>query len=339
MPPPERWEEEGWEEESEEAWCEDTQGDWPAEGDEGGEWEESQEWQDCAWEEAGSSSCSRARGARRSWDEHEEDEAQQPPAKKHRVTEPPAPPPVRSLSPPLPGLAAKSRAAPAPPPAQLSRWSSNGSTASTTSNQSWSDWKWNGWQWGGLSGRDKSDLQEWLQCSNVGARVPGTHIVPCKTPLEGWMADCAYDSGLLQDDMWFGKEDLLQHCRDMGAPVGLVIDLVNTTKYYSGFDESEDGVEYKKVSIPGRMIPERQSVEEIFDFIDEFLSRRPEMFVAIHCTHGVNRTGFVVAAYLMTRGDQPEHGKAVKAFEKARGHKMNKDYLIQALKQLEEGQY
>ncbi|OLQ01310.1 hypothetical protein AK812_SmicGene15957 [Symbiodinium microadriaticum] len=71
MPPPERWEEEGWEEESEEAWCEDTQGDWP-EGDEGGEWEESQEWQeDCAWEEAGSSSCSRARGARRSWDEHE----------------------------------------------------------------------------------------------------------------------------------------------------------------------------------------------------------------------------------------------------------------------------
>lgn len=82
MPPPERWEEEGWEEESEEAWCEDTQGDWPAEGDEGGEWEESQEWQDCAWEEAGSSSCSRARGARRSWDEHEEDEAQQPPAKK-----------------------------------------------------------------------------------------------------------------------------------------------------------------------------------------------------------------------------------------------------------------
>eukprot|EP00439_Symbiodinium_sp_Y106_P011559 s1548_g1.t1 len=283
--------------------------------------------------------------------------------------------------------------------------------------------------------------------------------------------------------------------------------------YYSGFDESEDGVEYKKVSIPGRVIPERQSVEEIFDFIDEFLSRRransllreiegcaskldgyalgpfgdplpeipclclevflcpqmavsanrfftqsrfglmntpadnalveaanclaavancavcfmelkgccqqcfqidldgpcldiqlpelilladfaylclngcmyaqqqaeidamqsrgyggapqallavlpqkmqalmanarppqqqfmmPDMFVAIHCTHGVNRTGFVVAAYLMTRGDQPEHGKAVKAFEKARGHKMNKDYLIQALKQLEEGQY
>lgn len=343
MPTPERWEEEGWEEEAEEAWCEDTQGDWQAE-DHQGECEELQGWEeteeDWAWEEAGNSCSSRSsvdvsrggrssvaasrggrgRGVRRSWNEREEeDETNEPPAKKRRASE-----------------------SPAPPPAELSRWSSNGSTASTTSNQSWSDWKWNGWQWGegrGLSGRDRSDLQEWLQCSNVGARVPGTHIVPCKTPLEGWMADCAYDSGLLQDDMWFGKEDLLQHCRDIGAPVGLVIDLVNTTKYYSGFDESEDGVEYKKVSIPGRVIPERQSVEEIFDFIDEFLSRRPDMFVAIHCTHGVNRTGFVVAAYLMTRGDQPEHGKAVKAFEKARGHKMNKDYLIQALKQLEEGQY
>eukprot|EP00439_Symbiodinium_sp_Y106_P022006 s3513_g2.t1 len=235
MPTPERWEEEGWEEEAEEAWCEDTQGDWQAE-DHQGECEELQGWEeteeDWAWEEAGNSCSSRSsvdvsrggrssvaasrggrgRGVRRSWNEREEeDETNEPPAKKRRASE-----------------------SPAPPPAELSRWSSNGSTASTTSNQSWSDWKWNGWQWGegrGLSGRDRSDLQEWLQCSNVGARVPGTHIVPCKTPLEGWMADCAYDSGLLQDDMWFGKEDLLQHCRDIGAPVGLVIDLAAPSEF------------------------------------------------------------------------------------------------------------
>ncbi|OLQ01308.1 hypothetical protein AK812_SmicGene15955 [Symbiodinium microadriaticum] len=43
--------------------------------------------------------------------------------------------------------------------------------------------------------------------------------------------------------MWFGKEDLLQHCRDMGAPVGLVIDLVNTTKSHEGlwFGKCEAG--------------------------------------------------------------------------------------------------
>jgi len=214
----------------------------------------------------------------------------------------------------------------------------------TTSNSSWSDdggpthdggrkWRW------GVGTSDREDIQQWCQCSRVGCNVPGTPIVPCKTPFEGPLADRAYEAGLMLDEDWFGKEDLLSHCSKQGTPVGFVVDLVNTDKYYAGFSEAVDGVEYQKVRIAGRTVPEWSLVEEVFDAIDHFVARRPGEFVAVHCTHGVNRTGFLVCAYLMTRGHLRQREKAVAAFEKARGSRIDKEYLLEALLALEEGRY
>lgn len=195
------------------------------------------------------------------------------------------------------------------------------------------------WHGGGaISPGDKADIQQWLGCTRVGQNVPGTNIVPCKTPFEGPLANRAHASGLLPDAEWFGKAELLQAAEAQGTPIGLVIDLVNTTKYYTGFTKS-DGIEYKKMAIPGRTVPERSLVDAVCDLIDEFWHREPDKYVAIHCTHGVNRTGFLVAAYLMTRTKKKKSSKAVAAFEKARGMKMDKEYLLQALMQLEEGTY
>eukprot|EP00415_Alexandrium_ostenfeldii_P000668 UN0668 len=80
-------------------------------------------------------------------------------------------------------------------------------------------------------------------------------------------------------------------------------------------------------------------MEEVFDMIDDFVARKPDKYVAVHCTHGINRTGFLVAMYLMTRGSVPRCRKAVATFEKARGIKMDKIYLLEALLDLQEGQY
>eukprot|EP00435_Cladocopium_sp_Y103_P069528 s800_g33.t1 len=113
-------------------------------------------------------------------------------------------------------------------PQELARWSSNSSWRSQRSDSSageWSDRRWNSWR--GISWRDKEDIDIWLQCSNLGEHVPETMIVPCKTPFEGWLADSAYQNGLLEDHKWFGKQELLQSCREQGTPLGLVIDLVN----------------------------------------------------------------------------------------------------------------
>mmetsp|Transcript_28860 Transcript_28860/g.67228 ORF Transcript_28860/g.67228 Transcript_28860/m.67228 type:complete len:292 (+) Transcript_28860:106-981(+) len=239
-----------------------------------------------------------------------------------------------------------------PPPSQpLKRHASEDSTGATSdevqavprrtwSGCSWSDDHLRAPRWQGIVGQqDRDDIKQWVGCTCVGSNVPGTPIVPCKTPFEGPLADRAYEAGLITDGDWFGKEDLVKRCADQGTPIGLVVDLVNTYKYYWGFSEETDGIEYQKVPIPGRSVPERALLEEVFDTIDSFVARRPEEYVAVHCTHGVNRTGFLVCAYLMTRAHLPQRQKAVAEFEKARGSKMDKQYLLEALLDLQEGKY
>lgn len=213
----------------------------------------------------------------------------------------------------------------------------------TTSNSSWSDdsapsQRPSQWQ-GGVGATDRADIRQWRECSRIGNNVPGTPIVPCKTPFEGPLANRAWEAGLMADEDWFGKDDLLRLCAEQGTPIGLVVDLVNTRKYYAGFSEEMDGVEYQKIQIPGRTVPERSVIEEVFDLIDAFVARRPGEYVAMHCTHGINRTGFLVSAYLMTRAHLKQRSRAVAAFEKARGSKMDKEYLLEALRELEEGTY
>lgn len=119
-----------------------------------------------------------------------------------------------------------------------------------------------------------------------------------------------------------------------GAPVGLVIDLVHTSKYYEGFRE-DDGVEYQKLPIRGHAVPPQWLLEEGFGWIDDFLARRPSEYVVVHCTHGVNRTGFFIAAYLLMRGHVSYAADAIGAFQEARGEKIDKGNLIRALHRLE----
>lgn len=222
-------------------------------------------------------------------------------------------------------------------------WPGAGHAAAAAANS------WNGADatssWAGVAARpfvnsqDRADIEQWLGCTPVGWNVPGTPLVPCKTPFEGPLADRAYSAGLLTDKQWFGKAELVKKCRKQETPIGLVIDMVNTDKYYKGFSESLDGIEYQKFRIPGRTVPPREAMEEIFDAIDGFVARRPDEYVAVHCTHGVNRTGFLIAAYLMTRGHLRTRQKAVSTFEYARGMKMDKEYLIEALDMLQRGEY
>lgn len=235
-------------------------------------------------------------------------------------------------------------------PQQLWRWTSGSSVEEVWSapprhrdTEEWGRGDWKGRGKAGksgksISGQDRADIQQWRECTCVGAVVPGTSIIPCKTPFEGPLAESALSHGFIEEAEGFTKKDLIAQCADRGTPVGLVIDLVNTLKYYTGFTE-EDGIEYRKVKIPGRQVPPRHVIEEVLDMVDDFVNRRPTEYVAIHCTHGVNRTGFIVCVYLMTRAHLPTRVKAVEAFEKARGTKMDKEYLIEALDRLEQGDY
>lgn len=181
--------------------------------------------------------------------------------------------------------------------------------------------------------RDKADLEQWVDSPNVGRVVPFTYIIPCKTPIEGPLALRAQEVGIISEGCQFTRETLLTTCRAAGTPIGLVIDLVSTRKYYNGFDQN-DGVEYIKIPVPAKVVPPSNIIETVLDTIDEFISRRPSpnLHVALHCTHGVNRTGFFVGAYLLLRTKEgAELGPvgAIDAFNIARGCNIDKE-LYQA---------
>jgi len=148
------------------------------------------------------------------------------------------------------------------------------------------------------------------------------------------MWDAACREELLGNSERFGRRDLLQRCHEQGTPVGFVIDLVNTTKYYEGF-LNDDGVEYKKLWVAGHAVPPQWVLEDAFDIIDEFFAKEPSKYVAVHCTHGVNRTGFFIAMYLMQRGIVRYADEAMAAFQAARGERIDKLVLTRALHRLE----
>ena len=77
-----------------------------------------------------------------------------------------------------------------------------------------------------------------------------------------------------------------------------MIDLTNTSRYYSP-QELPDGVEHLKLPIQGHSCPPQEQLDRIIGAVTAVRQRLgPRAVVGIHCTHGLNRTGFVVAELL-----------------------------------------
>ncbi|CBY20922.1 unnamed protein product [Oikopleura dioica] len=107
-----------------------------------------------------------------------------------------------------------------------------------------------------------------------------------------------------------------------------VINLSGKTKRYDEQIFKSAGIEYLALEIDGGgKIPPENKVQEFINFVG-----RPENgeLCGVHCAHGVNRTGYFVCRYLidvlgMSAGD------AIALFQEKRGHKIEKDELINAL--------
>lgn len=167
-----------------------------------------------------------------------------------------------------------------------------------------------------------------------GPDVIGNVFVALKTPI-----DPQWDDKIALLDR-FRLLDFLREQRKKQREFSLVINLTNTNKYYT-WDPAQvaaagfDNIEFWHCKIPGRRVPESEEIEEVIAKIDESLYRHPEKKIAIHCTHGVNRTGFFVIAYL-TLGKKMFGSlhAAQKHFEECRGERMKRDYLLEGLERI-----
>ncbi|XP_065335597.1 mRNA-capping enzyme isoform X1 [Cloeon dipterum] len=160
--------------------------------------------------------------------------------------------------------------------------------------------------------------KRWLQYSKYGNQIPGTRFIALKCPLK--KAICSN----LPEEYWFTPEMVLSEM----PSVGMLIDLTNTHRYYS--PQALSGVQHVKLMCPGQQVPGSHMVLSFFNAVDSFLRSSIDGLIGVHCTHGVNRTGFFICKYLIGRmGFSPE--QAARAFNGSRGHQMERGALVRAL--------
>ncbi|XP_022747227.1 mRNA-capping enzyme-like isoform X5 [Durio zibethinus] len=114
--------------------------------------------------------------------------------------------------------------------------------------------------------------------------------------------------------------------------LGLVIDLTNTSRYYQTPDLKKEGIKHVKIQCRGRdAVPENVSVNAFVYEVSQFLQRqKSKKYILVHCTHGHNRTGYMIIHYLM-RSQSMSVTQAIKIFSEARPPGIYKPDYIDAL--------
>ncbi|XP_063163445.1 uncharacterized protein LOC134500211 isoform X2 [Candoia aspera] len=114
--------------------------------------------------------------------------------------------------------------------------------------------------------------------------------------------------------------------------LGLIIDLTYTTRYYDVKDLPKS-MEYKKLFTVGLEVPDDPTILQFKKWVRKFLWENAdnEKLIGVHCTNGINRTGYLICRYLIdVEGWDPE--TAIQAFGEARGHHMDGNIYLTDLK-------
>jgi len=134
----------------------------------------------------------------------------------------------------------------------------------------------------------------WLECPKHADQIINNFIC-FKTPLKR-----GYHQSLTKDTS-FTPIDAAQIAQEkFGRRIGLWIDLTFTDKYYHGQQVEKMGITYRKIKCEGGgEHMSRSSVNEFNKLCDDFLEKTPDGLIAVHCTHGYNRTGFLICGFLV----------------------------------------
>ncbi|XP_039044167.1 mRNA-capping enzyme-like isoform X2 [Hibiscus syriacus] len=172
---------------------------------------------------------------------------------------------------------------------------------------------------------DKSRLPPgWLDCPSAGQEIG--FIIPSKVPLGEAYNDC------IPPGKRYSFKQVIHQQRVLGRKLGLVIDLTNTSRYYQTTDLKREGIKHVKIQCRGRdAVPENVAVNTFVYEVSQFLLRqKSKKYILVHCTHGHNRTGYMVIHYLM-RLQSMSVTQAIKIFSEARPPGIYKPDYIDAL--------
>lgn len=138
----------------------------------------------------------------------------------------------------------------------------------------------------------------WLRCPRKSLNLIEDKFIAFKTPLSDRYND------QVPVDCRFPPKMLFKLCKEKKIQIGLWIDLTNTNRFYDKNDIEKEGCKYLKLQCRGH--GETPSVEQTNLFTNicrNFILQNPLKVIAVHCTHGFNRTGFMIVSYLMQSMD------------------------------------
>eukprot|EP00286_Rhodomonas_abbreviata_P019623 CAMPEP_0181306276 /NCGR_PEP_ID=MMETSP1101-20121128/10207_1 /TAXON_ID=46948 /ORGANISM="Rhodomonas abbreviata, Strain Caron Lab Isolate" /LENGTH=357 /DNA_ID=CAMNT_0023412309 /DNA_START=425 /DNA_END=1495 /DNA_ORIENTATION=- len=142
----------------------------------------------------------------------------------------------------------------------------------------------------------------WSMCRKYGTPLNGTRVFSFKVPLG--------EHFKVNPRLKFTPEQFLNEQRTHGREIGLVVDLTYTDKYYDGEKEFVSrGVSYIKIPEKGHSShPRRRNIDTFIKTVTSFLKKNDDntnnshngkRYVAVHCTHGLNRSGFFIVSLLV----------------------------------------
>eukprot|EP00126_Sphaerothecum_destruens_P004952 Sdes_comp18468_c0_seq1m8447 len=172
----------------------------------------------------------------------------------------------------------------------------------------------------------------WLKCPRRGNIVRGTRFIPFKTPLGKRFQN------IVPDDCSFTPQMFVHYLAGNDVKLGLVIDLTKTDRYYDKTEFTNLSVNHVKIPCEGHSeAPTAENTRLFLNICKSFWSNQSNenSYIGIHCTHGFNRTGFLICAYLVDQLDWAVED-AVQAFIEARPPGIYKrDYLVELYQRYE----
>lgn len=167
----------------------------------------------------------------------------------------------------------------------------------------------------------------WMHCPRKAAATIVNKFLAFKTPLSS-----AFDDQV-PEECRFTPEMLFNSMKSHEVKIGLWIDLTNTNRFYSEETVKRNNCKYLKLSCRGHgETPSSQQTNLFIHVCDKFIRENPLEIIGIHCTHGFNRTGFLIVSYLVEKMDWSVEA-AINAFARVRNPGIYKpDYLQELLK-------
>jgi len=170
---------------------------------------------------------------------------------------------------------------------------------------------------------------QWITLPSIGSPVKGCHLVPMKVPL------AATEDYLTVEEGKFTIKQVTEMC----PRVVKIVSLINMDrkelfsggpKLYTKEEVAGEGLLWGQVFCKplGRPFcephPSEEIVQQFFKEVDV------EGLVAVHCAHGVSRTGYLIWRYLIQKCSV-EPREAVMRFNEARGFPMMRETLLHHL--------